>query len=409
MIPLSLFLVACALVYVGTVQAAFTGMMRLSLRIMAERTSGHEALQGFLEEPSRLFVPARLLVGLLLSLTAGLVALKVGGIGPRAIGIVALAVMGYVLLCECLLPWLIVRRDPQRVLEVLLPSFSALATLLVPLTSLVGGTAETRAAGASDADGPVGEPATGEAAPEPTSPMHADERRLLRSIVDFSDRLVREVMTPRPDIVAIRADSRLDELRTFFIDQEYSRIPVYKDDLDNVLGFVFVKDLMTHREQPGDTPITSLMRPAYFVPETKRVPELLREFQRRQVQLAVVVDEYGGTAGLVSLEDLLEELVGEIRDEYDVEAEPVIEEGDGWFVFSGKVGVDVLADRLAVEIEREGFETVGGYLLARLGRVPSVGEVLEVDDLAVEILEAERRRVHRVRARRRLPVPQEDA
>jgi len=401
--------VACALVYVGTVQAAFTGMMRLSLRIMAERTSGHEALQGFLEEPSRLFVPARLLVGLLLSLTAGLVALKVGGIGPRAIGIVALAVMGYVLLCECLLPWLIVRRDPQRVLEVLLPSFSALATLLVPLTSLVGGTAETRAAGTSDADGPVGEPATGEAAPEPTSPMHADERRLLRSIVDFSDRLVREVMTPRPDIVAIRADSTLDALRTFFIDQEYSRIPVYKDDLDNVLGFVFVKDLMTHREQPGDTPITSLMRPAYFVPETKRVPELLREFQRRQVQLAVVVDEYGGTAGLVSLEDLLEELVGEIRDEYDVEAEPVIEEGDGWFVFSGKVGVDVLADRLAVEIEREGFETVGGYLLARLGRVPSVGEVLEVDDLAVEILEAERRRVHRVRARRRLPVPQADA
>jgi magnesium and cobalt transporter len=151
------------------------------------------------------------------------------------------------------------------------------------------------------------------------------------------------------------------------------------------------------------------MRPAYFVPETKRVPELLREFQRRQVQLAVVVDEYGGTAGLVSLEDLIEELVGEIRDEYDVETEPVVDQGDGSFVFSGKVGVDVMADRLAVEIEREGFETVGGYLLARLGRVPSVGEVLEIDGLDVEILEAERRRIHRVRARRRLPVSQADA
>lgn len=409
MIPLSLFLLACALVYVGTVQAAFTALMRLSLRIMAERISGHEALQAFLEEPARLFVPARLLVGLLLSLTAGLVALQVGSIGPRAVGIVALAVLGYVLLCEWLLPWLIVRRDPQRALELLLPSFGAIAGMLVPLTSLVGGTAPSRAAGNGDADGPVGEPTAGQDAPEPSSPMHADERRLLRSIVGFSDRLVREVMTPRPDIVAIRADSTLDELRTFFIDQEYSRIPVYKDDLDNILGFVFVKDLMTHGQQPGETPTTSLMRPAYFVPETKRVPELLREFQRRQVQLAVVVDEYGGTAGLVSLEDLLEELVGEIRDEYDVESEPVIDEGGGTYVLSGKVGVDVLADRLAVEIEREGFETVGGYLLARLGRVPSVGEVLEVDDLDVEILEAERRRIHRVRARRRIPVPHTDA
>jgi putative hemolysin len=409
MIPLSLFLLACALVYVGTVQAAFTAMMRLSLRILAERTSGNDMLQGFLEEPARLFVPARILVGLLLSLTAGLTALLVGPVGLRAVGVVALAVMGYVLLCQWLLPSLIARRDPQRVLEVLLPSFSVIAGLLVPLTSLVSGRPPARTAGVNDAEHPPSQHADGHQGHETGESMHTDERRLLRSIVDFSDRLVREVMTPRPDIVAIRAESTLDDLRRFFIDQEYSRIPVYKDDLDNILGFVFVKDLMTHSQQAGDTPVTSLMRPAYFVPETKRVPELLREFQRRQVQLAVVVDEYGGTAGLVSLEDLIEELVGEIRDEYDVETEPVVDEGVGTYVFSGKVGVDVMADRLAVEIEREGFETVGGYLLARLGRVPSVGEVLAIDGLDVEILEAERRRIHRVRVRRRHPEFEADA
>jgi CBS domain containing-hemolysin-like protein len=145
-----------------------------------------------------------------------------------------------------------------------------------------------------------------------------------------------------------------------------------------------------------------LVRPATFVPETKRVPEMLKEFQRKQVQIAIVVDEYGGTAGLVTIEDLLEEIVGEIRDEYDVETEPIVDEGQGVFVVSGKVDVDEVADRLGVDIEREGFETVGGYLLSHLGRVPGVGETFEVDDLTVEVLEAERRRIHKVRVRRKV-------
>ncbi len=151
-----------------------------------------------------------------------------------------------------------------------------------------------------------------------------------------------------------------------------------------------------------------LLRPAYYVPETKRVSDLLKEFQRQQVQSAVVVDEYGGTAGLVTLEDLLEEIVGEIRDEYDVEAEPVLDEGNGAFIFSGKVDIDELAERLGVEIPRDGFGTVGGYLLSHLGRVPAVGETFEVGGLRVQVLEAERRRVGRVRVQRvaSLPAPE---
>ncbi|MGH9203279.1 MAG: transporter associated domain-containing protein, partial [Vicinamibacterales bacterium] len=150
----------------------------------------------------------------------------------------------------------------------------------------------------------------------------------------------------------------------------------------------------------------TLMRAAFFVPESKRVSELLKEMQRRQAQMAIVVDEYGGTGGLVTVEDLLEEIVGEIRDEYDVESETVTEEPDGAFVFSGKVSVDEVRDRLGVEIEREGFETVGGYLLSNLGRMPYVGETFDVDDLSVEVLEVERRRITKVRVRRRVPAPE---
>ena len=224
--------------------------------------------------------------------------------------------------------------------------------------------------------------------------------------MDFGDTLVREVMTPRPDVVAVSIDATLAELRQVFLEQQYSRVPVYKDTLDHIQGFVFIKDLIRMTDAHADEQVVpKLLRPAYFVPETKRVSDLLKEFQRQQLQSAVVVDEYGGTAGLVTIEDLLEEIVGEIRDEYDVEAEPVQDEGNGVFVFSGKVDIDELAERLGVEIPRDGFGTVGGYLLTQLGRVPAVGEVVEIGGLRVQVLEVERRRVGRVRVQRVAETP----
>ena len=146
------------------------------------------------------------------------------------------------------------------------------------------------------------------------------------------------------------------------------------------------------------------MRPAHFVPETKRVPELLKEFQRRRHQIAIVVDEYGGTAGLVTVEDLLEEIVGEIRDEYDVEVERIVDEGSGKFLLSASVHVDEMANLLKAQIDGHGFETVGGYLLSRLGRVPAIGEQMEVDGFHVEIVDTQRRRITRVRMSRLAPV-----
>ena len=412
MIPLLLFLAAIAAVYIGTIETAFSALMRLSLRLMVERGGRDDRLGFYLQEPIQLFVPARLLLGIIFSLATMFIAILTGGTGVRAIGMLLLFVAVFIFVCEHLIPSYIVRRDPEKVLEFLLPPFDMAARFLQPLTNgLVRLIATdprrertdvvvTVVTVNSNGDVPI-------IAPDSTE-EHAlaegDERRLLQSIVDFGDTLVREVMTPRPDMVAIHADSTIRDLRELFREQEYSRIPVYGENLDNILGMVFVKDLIRLSDDVDEAEtITPLVRPAMVVPETKRVPELLREFQHRQQQIALVVDEYGGTAGLVTIEDLLEEIVGEIRDEYDVETEPVVEEGDGVFVFSGKVSIDDVNERLGVNIEPEGFETVGGYVLTRIGRVPAVGESFELDGMAVEVLEAERRRIHKVRFRKAEP------
>jgi putative hemolysin len=420
MIPLGLFLLGCAAIYVGTIQAAFSALMRLSLRISAERSGVTPVLERYLREPMTLFVPARLLLGIILVLVCGLIALLIDVASLHGFGLLFLAAGGFAVLCEQLLPLIIVRTNPQAVLRILLPSFRVVATPLLPLTlALVGLSPRearerererereerllTEASGTSGITNGNGTESRDREAQEPEE-AHGEEQRLLQSIVDFSEILVREVMTPRPDLVAIRDDATVADLRTVFREQQYSRVPVFHENLDNIAGFVFVKDLILLDCADQDTrSIASLIRPATFVPETKRVPDLLKEFQRKQVQTAIVVDEYGGTAGLVTIEDMLEEIVGEIRDEYDVETEKIIDEGNGSFVVSGKADVDEIAERLGVDIEREGFETVGGYLLSHLGRVPAVGETFDIDDLAVEVLEAERRRIHKVRVRRKQP------
>jgi putative hemolysin len=418
-----LLVLALAAIYVGTIESAFSTLMRLSLRLMVERGGRDDRLGFYLDDPIQLFVPARLMLGLIFSLATVALAVLTGAEGFSSIGMLLLFVAVFILLFEHVLPLLIVRRNPEKVLALLLPPFDFAARFLHPLTgTLVRLIVESRRERERerererDAPQPVNgqEETPGEAAHayleagEDQGLIERDERRLLQSIVDFGGTLVREVMTPRPDIVAIPGESTLDELRALFAEQEYSRIPVFQENLDNILGIVFVKDLVLVSEAAsGNESIAPLIRPAVFVPETKRVSDLLKEFQRKQVQMAIVVDEYGGTAGLATLEDLIEEIVGEIRDEYDVETEPVVEEGNGSWIFSAKASIDEVRDRLGVQVEPEGFETVGGYVLTRVGRVPAVGETFELDGLLVEVLEAERRRIHKVRFRRAHEVPVE--
>jgi CBS domain containing-hemolysin-like protein len=425
MTPLLLFLLGCAITYIGTVLAAFNALMRLSLRIHAERSDRDDILGRYLEDPRRLFVPARFLLGVLTVVAVGLM-VRVTGADRTGLPVLFFSMFAVVLACEHLIPLILVRHDPERVLDVLLPSFDAILRLFRPLTAgllrlSTNGQRRNLSGVRKAAGNGKGQPST---PPAPAvSPQQASRdvqaqheaqqeaqqegqaRELLRNLADFRETMVREVMTPRPDIVAIESSATIDQLYTLYREQQYSRIPVFKETLDNVQGFVFIKDLILRGLLSTNGPITPLVRPAHFVPETKRVPDLLKEFQRRRLQIAIVVDEYGGTAGLVTAEDLLEEIVGEIRDEYDVEVERIVDEGAGKFLLSGSVHVDEMANLMKVSIDGHGFETVGGYLLSRLGRVPAIGEHMEVDGLDVEIVDTHQRRITRVRMSRLEPVP----
>ncbi len=399
MIPLLILATAGGLFFFALVETAFGLLMRLPQRLEAEREADNPALAAYLDDPLKFFVPSRLMRATLLVIMVTLLAQLLERGFPG--GLVLLAVgAGLAVGVGQLLPAAIVRRSPERFLDLLLPAFTVAANVAAPFTALMIAWMGPARRDSRNGDAARGSDQT-RITPEQQETESSDQNRLLRSVVGFGETLVREVMTPRPDIVAIQADATIRDLRRLVQEQEYSRLPVFTENLDNIVGLVVVKDLIQMPEVPDDAhSVREMMRPAAFVPETKRVVDLLREFQQGRFQLALVVDEYGGTAGLVTVEDVIEELVGEIRDEYDSEAEPIVREGEDTFVFSGKVGIGEMAERLGVEIEDGDFETVGGFVLARLGRVPAVGERFEIDGLDVAILEAERRRIHKVRVRR---------
>ncbi|MDH3306074.1 MAG: hemolysin family protein [Acidimicrobiia bacterium] len=227
------------------------------------------------------------------------------------------------------------------------------------------------------------------------------EIALISSVLDFSETLVREVMTPRPDMVSIDGTLTSDEALDTVIEHGFSRIPAFGEGLDDVRGIVYAKDLLKLMDEgTGASPLSELMRPAYFVPETKRIPELLRDMQANQLHMAIVVDEFGGTAGLVTIEDLLEELVGEIADEYDRE-EPMVKPGpNGSLLVDGRLVVEELSELMATELPDEDWDTVGGLMLGLAGRVPREGESFEIGPLMLTCLRVQGRRVAKVRVER---------
>jgi CBS domain containing-hemolysin-like protein len=240
----------------------------------------------------------------------------------------------------------------------------------------------------------------GEVPPPPVS--EPDEQRLAESLLRFGVTQVREIMTPRPDIVAIQADATVGELRELLRNSLYSRIPVFGDNLDDIVGLVTVRDLVYYDGDPA-VALRPLARPARLVPESKRISQLLKELQASGNSVAVVIDEYGGTAGLVSVEDIVEELVGEIKDEYDTEVEPIEIEADGAVLVTGRVGLDRLEEALETELtQTDEVDTVGGLVATAFGRIPRVGEKLDYHSFQIEVVEAERKRVNRVRFRPRV-------
>jgi putative hemolysin len=225
-----------------------------------------------------------------------------------------------------------------------------------------------------------------------------DERNLIESIIEFGDTVVREVMVPRPDMVTVNHDFRIADVMEVVILNGYSRIPVLGEGIDDVIGLVFAKDLMrAERDGREDEPVSDLVRPAKAVPETKPVAELLREMQADQFHMAVVIDEHGGTAGVVTLEDLIEELVGEIVDEFDTEDDRVEHIPSGGVRIKGSLSVDDANDQLPVDLPEGEYDTVGGLVLAELGRMAVAGDAVEVPGARLTVERVQGRRIMRLR------------
>jgi len=240
--------------------------------------------------------------------------------------------------------------------------------------------------------------------------IEQEEREMIHSVFEFGDTVVREVMRPRVDITAVPADATLNRALALMTERGHSRLPVYEGTVDHVLGVVYIRDLIPAlRHGRLDQPVSELKRPPFFVPESKKVAELFKEMQQRKVSVAIVLDEYGGTAGLVTVEDLLEEIVGEIQDEYDLEEKPIQLVDDRTVVVNARVHLDEVNELLGVRLPQDEVDTVAGLVYSLFGRVPSPGETIALPGIELRVEKTLGQRITRVRIARTTPAPQEEA
>jgi putative hemolysin len=229
--------------------------------------------------------------------------------------------------------------------------------------------------------------------------IELDESEMIQSVFRFDETLAREIMIPRVDILALDVETPLEEAADTVIESGYSRVPVYKDHTDNLLGLLYAKDMLkVFREGSKINSLQDLLRPIFFIPETKLVDELLDELQTRRTHMAIVVDEYGGVAGLVTIEDIVEEIFGEIEDEYDEEEEAHFQQvGPGEFLFHGRFNLDEVNDLLGTSFEAEDADTIGGLIYTRLGRVPYKGEIIKENDWQFTVVKLDERKIRQIR------------
>ena len=295
------------------------------------------------------------------------------------------------------------RKTSGRWLLPLAPILRLCALLVRPLTAILGFfqslvDLSEPASTHEEGPGPSGDIEALISAGEEEGIIEKDDRKLIESVVAFGDKTVREVMTPRPKIVAIEANRSLEDLRELVIHEQYSRIPVYEGTIDNIIGFVHVRDMfeLDEADRQGRR-VKELTRPIRFVPETKPVNDLLREMQQDGAHMAIVIDEYGNTAGLATMEDMVEEILGEIHDEHEPERD-VLKQPDGSFVVAGSLDLDRLHDLLEFRPPEETESTtIGGLVTEWLGHVPHIGEVIERDGIRLEALAGDELKVEQVR------------
>jgi CBS domain containing-hemolysin-like protein len=316
----------------------------------------------------------------------------------------AVAIVLIIVIFNRLLPYVLFIRTRGDWLIRLIPILKALIWIALPLTIVLGFSMSV--ASLADSQEPEDPEHPSEAvdalleAGTEEGILEESDRELIHSVVEFGDKIVREAMTARPDMVAVPASTTIEQLTDLLGKKPHSRIPVYDPDLDHIQGIVFAQDVLQIREEDAHTQtVTSLLRPVQFVPEMKKVSHLLREMQREKTQMAIVIDEYGGVAGLVTLEDMLEEIVGDIGDEHERPSD-MVRESETSYIFAGATDLDLLEEVFHSRLHDVEATTVAGLVSEIAGRIPHPGESIEHDELRFEVLESTDRRIERVRVSR---------
>lgn len=419
------------LVFLATVDMAFSHLSDLSLRRLSAdidenaKARTYEFLREILENrPLFRFALSSAIQFLLITFTVLVVTIVIRFTLDRTsillyglmIGLLATVVFRQIL------PRLFVRNNPEGVLLIVLPVvrplYALTSAIMRPFSPLFRSREQQQKLESTTTPDPAEEKEDDDEdiqalleVGEAEGIIEEGEREMIESMVEFAETRVSEIMTPRTEICAITADSTVRAARDLIIEQKYSRLPVYRDSIDNIEGIIYVRDLLQTWAEGGreDQPISGMLRDAYFVPETKSAADLLRSMQVDHVQIAIVVDEYGGVAGVVSLEDLIEEIVGEIEDE-DTEDEEIIEiiEGaDGYFDILGSTEIDKIERLFDLELEDDEFTTIAGLITSEAGYVPKVGENLSLAGLDIEILRADEKKINLVRVRKAEPAEAE--
>jgi len=389
----------------ASAEAALAAVSRARIREMLAAGQGRaRSVIALLSDPVRLLstlLVLKLACFVLVAATATLLAQRLG-VAHLLAWVLAGTLLLLILLQLLSRAWTVGR--PERVTLWLAPLVGLVAFLFSPLTALMRRIGrEAVPQGAAPESIFLSEDGLRfllNATQEETT-IEDDEKEMIASIFEFGETLVREVMVPRIDVAAVPVNVQILEALDLILKHGHSRIPVYRDTIDNIVGVLYAKDLLRYlRDGRTDVSLGKILRPAHFIPESKKVDELLGELQQRKVHMAVVVDEYGGTAGIVTIEDLLEEIVGEIQDEYDAE-EPTVEEVSAReYLFDARVPLDEVSKSLAVDLPTEGGDTLGGFIYSQLGKVPAVGDAIEFDDVTFEVLSVAGRRIKQVRAAR---------
>ena len=404
-----------ALVVMSTIDAAFEHANKVSLRRLVDGPSGKAAssIAVLLDTRAEVVTSIHIIIQLLLVSGAVLLFTVLERLPiPYTASLVATVVvmMFVILVFRHLIPRILTLRNPEAVLLRLFPIFTAAHFTLGPVSRLLM-SAMNYFHREADEEPDKEEEASEEEiqafidAGQEEGILEQDEGEMIQSIVHFGDKVAREVMTPRTQIVAIDINSPVEKLLQLVVNKRHARIPVYRDDLDNIEGIVHERDLL-QAWQRGDKleNFRSIIKPAYFVPETKPVDDLLQEIRQKGYQMVLVVDEYGGVSGLITMEDLIEEIVGEIHDESEADGDKIIEESKGVFIVPGSLELGVLEEKLGVPLVAEtDCSTVAGAVVELFGRVPLPGEKIKHGGIEVEVLEADRRRVRRLRLKPLVP------